>query len=920
MNTKKTIFLFIGLLTIFSAWAGPGKVIVKNSTENTCLNNGIRGRGSQTWLPQQVGREQVIEVPEQQCGQLLYLISGNRVSWIRVQPDQTVRVNLNDKKWSFSGDGKEVNRYLYGWTHTMYYGQPNGVTFMMNMMLHELPEELRRGPGPEHFSDPAYAAYLAGLRSQALRELERAGLKDAAFVQEQKERIDYVWLDILFNTEAMAGWQGIDFPVPPEVGTFRFDNASLLRYPERDRVLSGFISYCDKRGLISFGAADFLAKRAERFAHPEIREYYVLQELNSMLTGGKYQYLMDRVIASAEPFVLSESGKEQLAGLKQTLQARVSDPANPTGKRYFYFQLEGMEGENITLDRFKGKFVFVDMWATWCGPCKAQVPYLIELEKALHGRDIEFLSISADKPADKEKWKEMVAELGMGGTHAISPDAFNYELFKTYQVTGIPRFMLISPEGTLLINHSRRPSDPVLKKQLEELLDDYDKVKTQLAVRGAKPGSSFSWVKPGSMSTILASHKAQGEAFHDNTVLTQPTFLSINLSERSAEGRFISLYSGNALFMPGGRLTLTLNPEGKAVYSGDKAELNQMMESIRVAYQSRYPFINRETVLNKKISEQLVALYTEIEAEITKSALSDEDKKILIGYYQGDLFNRMYNTIITSKVFGKSAPRPTVAKNYSQPVLGLNLVPEIAWHYNWGSTIQEFLYARLAAGKVKIGSKESYVADMAAGLTNPATRELYVVYYLERELLMAYTVGLAERVNRALPLVKDPDNRKRLDRVIAGIPAAQRRYAGGLPGTDLSAYSFKDAKGNSVSLGDFKGRYVFIDLWSTGCNPCIGEIPYIKDMEHRFARKPIVWVSISLDNREEVWSEFLVKEKMTGIQLLCENGFDNPFIRQIGLSGIPRFLILDKAGKVIDHHTLRPSNPVLGELLQLMMK
>ena len=94
-----------------------------------------------------------------------------------------------------------------------------------------------------------------------------------------------------------------------------------------------------------------------------------------------------------------------------------------------------------------------------------------------------------------------------------------------------------------------------------------------------------------------------------------------------------------------------------------------------------------------------------------------------------------------------------------------------------------------------------------------------------------------------------------------------------LPGTDLSGFSFKNENGKRVALSDFKGKYVFIDIWSTGCNPCVGEVPYIKDMEHRFAGKPITWVSISMDLNKKEWLDFLKEKGMNGIQLICNKGY-----------------------------------------------
>lgn len=190
---------------------------------------------------------------------------------------------------------------------------------------------------------------------------------------------------------------------------------------------------------------------------------------------------------------------------------------------------------------------------------------------------------------------------------------------------------------------------------------------------------------------------------------------------------------------------------------------------------------------------------------------------------------------------------------------------------------------------------------------------------LRLDILRGLLNGIEERIQSVRPWVKKAENRKLLDAMPEQIVRARERYKNALPGTDLSAYSFENEKGEQVSLSDFKGKYIFIDLWSTGCNPCVGEIPYIRDLEHRFAGKPIAWVSISLDLNKKVWLDFLKQKGMKGTQLICTKGFKHPFIRQIGLSGIPRFLLLDKGGKVIDPQTLRPSNPVLSEQLKLLL-
>lgn len=162
---------------------------------------------------------------------------------------------------------------------------------------------------------------------------------------------------------------------------------------------------------------------------------------------------------------------------------------------------------------FKGKYLLIDVWATWCGPCKAQIPYLKQLIRELEGRDIAFLSISADKPEARETWKKMLEESGLEEHGVMAPDAFNHKFFERYGIRSIPRFLLVDPQGNVVISKARRPSDPVLKQQLTELLDAYDASKTVISGRIKDAESWMSLSKPGGWTVQMASAAVTDHAF-----------------------------------------------------------------------------------------------------------------------------------------------------------------------------------------------------------------------------------------------------------------------------------------------------------------------------------------------------------------------------------------------------------------------
>lgn len=135
------------------------------------------------------------------------------------------------------------------------------------------------------------------------------------------------------------------------------------------------------------------------------------------------------------------------------------------------FDFENHKGGKTTLESLKGKYVYVDLWATWCGPCRAEIPSLKKMEETFHGKNIEFVSISIDAEKDYEKWKTFVVDKALTGTQLYAAKANTTEFVKAFEVNSIPRFILIDPKGIVVDADAKRPSDPRLQEQLNALLN-----------------------------------------------------------------------------------------------------------------------------------------------------------------------------------------------------------------------------------------------------------------------------------------------------------------------------------------------------------------------------------------------------------------------------------------------------------------
>lgn len=134
------------------------------------------------------------------------------------------------------------------------------------------------------------------------------------------------------------------------------------------------------------------------------------------------------------------------------------------------FDYENAAGGKTTLESLKGKYVYVDIWATWCGPCRAEIPALKAMEEKLHNKNIAFVSVSVDAEKDHDKWKAFVAEKALSGTQLYAGKAVPSEFISAFEVNTIPRFILIDPNGNVVDSDAARPSDPRLATQLDGLL------------------------------------------------------------------------------------------------------------------------------------------------------------------------------------------------------------------------------------------------------------------------------------------------------------------------------------------------------------------------------------------------------------------------------------------------------------------
>lgn len=212
-------------------------------------------------------------------------------------------------------------------------------------------------------------------------------------------------------------------------------------------------------------ATDYLSKCLPiitvSFRNSAIREYLVYDAL--------YRWLEDHGVKDFDKhydyFKRNNKNKVYASQLEKTyLKKKLLAPGNYAP----HFACYDYDGNMVSLSDFRGKYVYVDFWATWCKPCRNEIPHYVNLLKEYKDKDIVFLSISLDN--DKERWQEFIKDEKNNGKWLFAGNGFDSDVARLYQISGIPIFFLIDREGKIINSSAPRPSSNEVRILLDSLL------------------------------------------------------------------------------------------------------------------------------------------------------------------------------------------------------------------------------------------------------------------------------------------------------------------------------------------------------------------------------------------------------------------------------------------------------------------
>jgi thiol-disulfide isomerase/thioredoxin len=319
-------------------------------------------------------------------------------------------------------------------------------------------------------SENDFISKMKNIETQ-LKELAENSKLEASFLKQELKNIHYDYILNIINYEEYHQYytKDVAFVVsnsfPSGTSNFDFNNEIDYKSSHAYKYIlhDVFLKLTEEKQKETKGEEllTLINIINSKITNKFIKEEYLF---NSVISKIAYTNNLKNVYTKFISLSTNDKHKKEITKVYNDLKAIAKGEPSPKFVNY-----ENYKGGTTSLDDLKGKYVYIDVWASWCAPCKAEIPHLKKIEKQYHDKNIVFVSISIDNEKNRKSWKKIVAEKDMRGIQLLADKDWNSDFINSYNIKGIPRFILIDTDGKIVKADAPRPSNPKLIELFNEL-------------------------------------------------------------------------------------------------------------------------------------------------------------------------------------------------------------------------------------------------------------------------------------------------------------------------------------------------------------------------------------------------------------------------------------------------------------------
>ena len=349
-------------------------------------------------------------------------------------------------------------------------------------------------------------------------------------------------------------------------------NEEYLAVPEENRKDSVFLAGLNAKVAVAIKKRNVIL---EDYVRKDPAAPFALDALKAMGTS-------DEDLVKIKPLfsLLPESVRTGYYGVDFAKKIAAAENLS-IGKKAYDFTSKDTADVAVKLSDFKGKYVLLDFWASWCGPCRKENPNLVKTFAAFRDKNFTIVSVSLDRESKRKEWLAAIKADGIGGwTHLLDLNGFEGVVAQLYGIDAIPSNFLLDPDGTIL---AKDLVGEALDKRLESLLGHPNAFQVEGSLQNAPDGTM-----------VYLSYYIDNTRFEDSAVVAGGvfTFKGIVKDPLSAymrmvqPGQLASLGTkdSRSFYLEPGVIRINGKDAGSAVINGGprQQDLNRMLSMTAV--------------------------------------------------------------------------------------------------------------------------------------------------------------------------------------------------------------------------------------------------------------------------------------------------------------------------------------------------